>query len=128
MKREPSPHWIEQKIRERLSKRYNTRLEKRKLEIKDGVFAEFDFVSKRGRIVGMIKSNRPRRKGKLKGEIRRQTQFGAFSSDCLLLATQKNSKMRLFVLTNEKMYREFSKSPQGKAADSLSVRMLIEPV
>jgi hypothetical protein len=126
MKRELSPHFIEQKIRERLSRRFKTALEKRKLEIKDGVEAEFDLVSRKERVVGMIKSNRPRRKGKRKGQIRKQTQFGGFSSDCLLLATRKNSKMRLFVLTNGKMYDEFRKSPQAKAAESFGIRILKE--
>lgn len=124
MKREPSPHFIEQKIRERLSKKFNTRLEKRKLEIKDGVLAEFDLVSKGESIIGQIKSNRPRRTGELKGQIRRQTQFGAFSSDCLLLAARKNSKTRLFVPTDETMYLEFRKSPQAKAAECLGVKII----
>lgn len=123
-----SPYFIERRIRERLSKRFNTHLEKRKLEIKDGVLAEFDLVSKNGRILGQIKSSAPRRTGKLKGQIRRQTQFGDCSRDCLLLAAMKKAKTRLFILTDKTVYAEFRKSPQGKAAECLRVKIIRERI
>jgi hypothetical protein len=88
MKLSPDPPVIEDRMRHRLAKRYNTPLEKRKLKIK-GVPVEFDFVSQNEQIVGQIKSSGPRRKGKLKGRVRRQTQFGDFSRDCLLLAAKQ---------------------------------------
>lgn len=123
-----SPHFIERRIRERLSKRFKTHLDKRRVEIKDGVSAEFDIISKGERIVGQIKTSAPRRKGKLKGQIRKQTQFGALSSDCLLLAAMKKSKIRLLILTNKKMLSEFRKSPQGKAAERLRVKITRERI
>lgn len=123
-----SPHFIERRIRERLSKRFNTHLDKRRLEIKEGVLAEFDLASKNESIVGQIKSSAPRRTGKLKGQIRRQTQFGDFARDCLLLAALEKSKTRLFILTNKTMYTEFRKSPQGKAAERLGVKIIRERI
>jgi len=122
-----SPHAIEDRIRRRLAKRYNTLLEKRKLEI-NGVLAEFDFVSQDEQIVGQIKSSRPRRGGKHKGEVRRQTQFGDFSRDCLVLAAMKEAKTRLFVLTDRTEFEEFSKSPQYQAAKILGVETKLEPI
>jgi len=108
-------------------RRRHTRLEKRRLEI-GGVPAEFDFVSEDKQIVGQIKSSKPRRKGKLKGEVRKQTQFGDFSRDCLLLAAKKKAKTRLFVLANKEVYAEFCESPWGKAAEILGIRILRERV
>lgn len=127
MKFEPSPLAIEDKIRRRLAKRFRTRLEKRRLDIK-GVPAEFDFVSKDEQIVGQIKSSKPRREGKLKGKVRKQTQFGDFSRDCLLLAAKKNATTRLFVLTNTEVCAQFRESPWGKAAEVLGVQIRRERI
>jgi len=123
MKRKLSSTDIEDRIRRRLARRYSTPLEKGKLKIK-GVLAEFDFVSHK-QIIGQIKSSAPRRREKLKGKMMKQTQFGDFSRDCLLLAAKK-AKIRLFVLTNGIAFREFCRSPQGKAAELLGIRILLE--
>jgi hypothetical protein len=123
-----SPHAIEARIRKRLSRRFHIQLEKKDLEIKDGVTAEFDLVSRRAKTVGQIKTSAPRRKGKLKGQIRKQTQFGDCSRDCLLLAAMKKSKTRLFILTNRTMFNGFRSSPQGKAAELLGVKIVSERI
>ena len=128
MKTDMSPFAIEDTIRKRLSTRYKTALVRKRLEIADGVRAEFDIASQDGHILGQIKSSRPSRKGKRKGKIRKQTQFGDLSRDCLVLAAKKEAKIRLFVLTDKTMYREFVKSALCKAAKVLGVETILEPV
>jgi hypothetical protein len=114
-------------IRERYSKRYNARLEKQKLQIKDGVYAEFDFVSTDDTIVGQVKSNGLIRSGPHKGEIRNAV-LDAFASDCLLLATQRTFKNRVLVLTDEGAHDKFITSSRAKAAQVFEVKIKREPL
>ena len=45
-----------------------------------------------------------------------------------MLLAAKRAKTRLFVLTDGIMYREFCKSPQGKAAEILGVQIIRERI
>jgi hypothetical protein len=121
------PVVVEEKVRQRLTEIYHTPLQKVKLEIKDGLLAEFDFASKDQRIIGQIKTSRPSRVGKQKGKVR-IAQVGDLSRDCLLLAAKKNAKTRLLVLTNGKVFDTFRISKWGKAAEALGIRIRLEQV
>ena len=120
---------IEDEVREKLQRELKVRLKKDKVILRDGKTShEFDFISEDGQIIGEIKASQPIKEGKHKGAIRKSTQFGEFSEDCLMLLAVKNAKTRMFVLVNRRVHDEFRKSKACKAAKALGIEIRLVEV
>lgn len=111
----------EEKVRKKLEEEFGVSLRKKRIQVVEGVEHEFDFVSEDGLIIGEVKTSGEGRSGL--NQNRFQTIFGDISRDCLLLLAQRNAKKRIFVLTDETVYRRFQGSQYGKAAQALGIEL-----
>lgn len=109
----------EEKVRKKLERELGVALYKKRIQIIEGVEHEFDFVSEDGSIIGEVKTSGEGRSGLT--HKRFQTIFGDISRDCLLLLALRRAKKRMFVLTDETVYRRFQGSQYGKAAQALGI-------
>ena len=109
----------EEKVRKKLEEEFGVALNKKRIQVVEGVEHEFDFVSEDGSIIGEVKTSGAGRSGLTHNRF--QTIFGDISRDCLLLLAQKRAKKRIFVLTDETVCRRFQASQYGKAAYALGI-------
>ena len=96
-------------------------LQKKRIQVVEGVEHEFDFVSEDGSIIGEVKTSGEGRIGITHNRF--QTIFGDISRDCLLLLAHSRAKKRFFVLTDETVYGRFRASQYGKAAQALGIEI-----
>ena len=111
----------EGRVRKKLEEEFGVSLHKKRIQVVEGVEHEFDFVSEDGSIIGEVKTSGEGRSGL--NQSRFQTIFGDISRDSLLLLAQRNAKKRIFVLTDETVYRRFQGSQYGKAAQALGIEL-----
>ena len=109
----------EERVRKKLEEEFGMPLHKKRIQVVEGVEHEFDFVSEDGSIIGEVKTSGAGRSGLTHNRF--QTIFGDISRDCLLLLAQRRAKKRMFVLTDETVYKRFQGSQYGKAAQALGI-------
>jgi len=109
----------EERVRKKLEEEYGVSLPKKRIQVVEGLEHEFDLVSEDGSIIGECKTSGAGRSGLTHNRF--QTIFGDISRDCLLLLAHRIAKKRIFVLTDETVYRRFQGSQYGKAAQALGI-------
>ena len=117
---------MEAAVRKKLEGQFGVDLPERRLTVVDDVKHKFDLASEDASIIGEIKTS-----GEMVATFRPtrlRAIWGDFSRDCLLLLARKGAKQRIFAVTNEFIYREFRKSQQGKAVESLGISIRHIPV
>ena len=112
---------METAVRKKLEDEFGVSPPERRLTVVEGVMHKFDLASEDASIIGEIKTSGERVTNFQPTRLR--AIWGDFSRDCLLLLARRDAKKRIFAVTNEFIYREFRKSQQGKAAESLGVEM-----
>jgi hypothetical protein len=112
---------METTVRKKLEEEFGVRLPERRLAVVEGVLHRFDLASDDASIIGEIKTSGEKVTNFKPTRLR--AIWGDFSRVLLLLLARKDAKKRIFAVTNDLIYREFQKSQQGKAAESLGVEI-----
>ncbi len=92
-------------MRKKLEEELGLTLNKKRIEVVEGIEHEFDLVSEDESIIGEVKTSGEGRIGLTHNRF--QTIFGDISRDCLLLLAQRRAKRRIFALTDKKVFERF---------------------
>ncbi len=118
---------IEQKVRDKLTKEFGIPLSERELVMGrrstgDPIPHKFDLVSDDKKLVGEVKSYKFSNKTTGKAGYT-STRKARLLEACFYLGKVK-AKTKLLVLTNKKLYKEFSKDMDGLLSSKIEIKYL----